>query len=85
MNSLKYGKPLGSLGILPEIMKVACAGDLTHLLDSVYSVWKEKSVPKDWANAVLVPIPKRGNLTSCDNWRGIALLDMVGKVVASII
>ena len=28
---------------------------------------------------------KRGNLTSCDSWRGIALLDMVGKVVASII
>ena len=68
-------------------MNVACADDffLTHLLDLVYSVWKKKSVRKDWANAVLVPIPKRGNLTSCDNWRGIALLDMAGKVVASII
>ena len=69
------------------MMNVACADDffLTHLLDLVYSVWKMKSVPKDWANTVLVPIPKRGNLTSCDNWRGIALLDMAGKVVASII
>ena len=77
----------GNSGILLEMMKVACADYffLTHLLNLVYSVWKEKSVPIDWANAVLVSIPKRGNLTSCDNWRGIALLDMVGKVVASII
>ena len=34
---------------------------------------------------LLVPILKRGNFTNCDNWRGIALLDMVGKVAASII
>ena len=58
---------------------------LTHLLDLVYSVWKKKSDPKDWANAVMVLIPKRGNLTSCDNWKGIALVDIVGNVVASII
>ena len=68
-------------------MKVACADDffLTRLLDLGYSVWKEKSVPEDWANAVFVLIPKSGNLTSFDNWTGIALLDMVGRVVASII
>ena len=44
-------------------MKVACADDffLTRLLDLGYSVWKEKSVPEDWANAVFVLIPKSGN------------------------
>ena len=25
----------------------------------------------------LVPIPKKGGLGSCDNWRGICLLDVV--------
>ena len=39
----------------------------------------------EWADAILVPIPKKGNLSSCDNWRSIALLDVVGKVVASIL
>ncbi len=33
--------------------------------------------PADWSDAVLVPIPKKGDLTQCDNWRGIALLDVV--------
>ena len=32
-----------------------------------------------------VPIPKKGDLTSCDNWRGISLLDVFGKVFAKVI
>ena len=42
-------------------------------------------MPKEWADAIIVPIPKKGNLWSCDNWQGIALLGVVGKVVARVI
>ena len=49
------------------------------------TVWDEKQVPREWANAILVPIPKKGNLSNCDNWRGIALLNVVGNAVASIL
>ena len=48
-------------------------------------VWKEGMVPADWSDAVLIPIPNKGDLSQCDNWRGIALLDVVGKVVARVI
>ena len=48
-------------------------------------MWRERRVPSDWCDAVLVPIPKKGDLTKCDNWRGIALLDVVGKVVARVL
>ncbi len=34
---------------------------------------------------MLVPIPKKGNLSCCDNWRGISLLDVAGKVTARIL
>ena len=43
------------------------------------------SVPSDWCGAILVPIPKKGYLSSCDNWHGISLLDVAGKVVARVI
>ena len=33
----------------------------------------DSCVPRDWSNAVLVPIPKRRDLGNCDNWRGVAL------------
>ncbi len=39
----------------------------------------------DWKNAEIIPIPKKGDLQKCDNWRGISLLDVVGKVLARII
>jgi len=31
---------------------------------------------KDWRDALIVPVPKKGDLLSCDNWRGISLLDV---------
>ena len=39
-----------------------------------------------WRDAVIVPILKKGDdLRCCDNWRGISLLDVVGKVMARIL
>jgi len=55
------------------------------LSDLVHTAWREKKVPQEWANSVLVPVPKKGDLSCCDNWRGISLLDVVGKVVAWIL
>ena len=51
----------------------------------MYTVWEESRVPREWTDAIHVPIPKKGNLRNCDNWPGIALLDVVGKVAARIL
>lgn len=85
VNKLKSGKDGSS--ILPEMVKASCNADgfPDLLLDLIHSTRKAKRVPKQWSDAVLIPIPKKGDLTCCDNWRGIALLDVVGKVTASII
>ena len=55
------------------------------IVDLLSSVWKERKVPKEWIDAIVVPIPKKGDLKICDNWQGIALLEVVGKMVARII
>ena len=39
----------------------------------------------DWKDTEIVPIPKKGDIKHCDNWRGISLLDVVGKVFAWIL
>lgn len=82
-----HGKAGGGSGILEEMVKSACCDCdfLDPLLDLVHTSWMEQRVPKERSDAVIVPIPKKGNLTNCDNWRGIALLDVVGKVAARII
>ena len=43
------------------------------------------AVPRDWSDAILIPIPKKGNLSRCDNWRGISLLEVTGKEMARIL
>ena len=69
------------------MLKAACCNDecIKRLLELVSNVWRECKVPADWCDAVLVSIPKKGDLSSCDNWKGIALLDVVGKVVARVL
>ena len=87
LGKLKNGKAAGKSNFLPEMLKVGKRKEdfVGMLTDLVSTVWKERRVPQEWADAILIPIPKKGNLQSCDNWRGIALLDMVGKVVARIV
>jgi len=38
-------------------------------------------MPQDWQDAILVPVSKKDNLHCCDNRRGIASLDVVGKML----
>ena len=82
---MKLGKASGSTGILPEM--VACGGENLHicLLNVMVAVWHSGDVVNDWRDAEIVPVPKKGNLRLCDNWRGISLLDIVGKLFARVI
>ena len=38
-----------------------------------------------WRDSIIVHIPKKGDLQSCDNWRGISLLDVAGKMFVRIL
>ena len=42
-------------------------------------------LPVDWQKAVIVKLPKKGNLEVCDNWRGETPLLVPGKVLYRII
>src|SRR3984957_10593156 len=48
-------------------------------------MWEEERVPKDWARGVIVPIYKEGDRENVDNYRGITLLSVVGKLYTSIL
>ena len=84
---MKNGKAPGISNILTEMLKAGGrVEELTAMIaDLVHRIWEERRVPKEWVNAILIPIPKKANLRSCDNWRGISLLEVTGKVVARII
>ena len=85
LGKLNINKAPGKNGILPE-MVMGCGGEmLTHIMDLFSTVWREGRVPAEWRDAILVPIPKKGDLLQCDNWRGISLLDTMGKLFTKVI
>ena len=67
----------GKNGTLPEMLKCCSADLLQQLVELFESVWQERVVPQEWKDALIVPIPKKGDLSLCDNWQGISLLDVV--------
>ena len=48
-------------------------------------VWKSGEVPDDWRNGAVVCISRKGNLTECDNWRGVSLPSIPGKIYCQVI
>ena len=43
-------------------------------------------MPGDWRSAVVVsPYKGKGDITECENYRGISLLNVVGKIYAGIL
>ncbi|KAI5734784.1 hypothetical protein M8J77_010417 [Diaphorina citri] len=55
---------------------------LTHLIKQI---WEKKSLPQDWKDGCIVPIHKKGAKAKCDNYRGISLLSIPGKVLTRVI
>ena len=85
MGTLKNGKAGGKNGVLPEMLKCCGTSMLERLVQLFHQIWEEGRVPSEWKDALIVPIPKKGDLSLCDNWRGISLLDVGGKLFAKTI
>ncbi len=85
LTKLKKRKAGGQSGILPELILYGGVLLWDRLFELMQVVWEEGKVVADWKNAVIVPIPKKGDLKQCDNWRGISLLHVAGKIFARIL
>lgn len=85
ISCLSNNKAPGTSGILAEMVKNGGPAFHTSLMKLISKIWTEGFVPQAWRDAEIVPIPKKGDLSLCDNWRGIALLDVIGKVVGRVI
>lgn len=74
ISRLKKNKAGGKSGLLPELLLYGNRELRNRLLRLMVDMWKVGCVVEDWRNAVIVPIPKQGDLKKCDNWRGITSL-----------
>ena len=75
--SLVEGKASGPDGIPPEVLK-RC--DLDEIILQYANKLLEGDKPDQWSESDLIPIPKSGDLSNTNNYRGIALSPVAAKV-----
>ena len=56
-----------------------------RLLNLCNMVMEGGDPPEDWKVGEIVPLPKKGNLADCNNWRGVTLLSVPGKAFCLMI
>ena len=81
---LKRNKAPGLDNITPEILKDGGSEIKTWLLRICKVVWEQEKTPEEWSKGIILPLPKKGDLTYCNNSRGITLIDIGGKVFSTI-
>ncbi|KAL5246977.1 hypothetical protein ACHWQZ_G018993 [Mnemiopsis leidyi] len=80
LKKLKNYKSNGLDEISNEQLKYGAPGIVPWLRDLFDSVWKNEEVPSDWRKGIITIIPKKGDLTFCNNNRGITLRSSASKL-----
>ena len=86
IDSLASGKATGNYGILPDLIKHCKTTLLLPLHAVLCQCWQEGAVPQDMVDSKVITLHKNnGERNECNNYRGISLFNIVGKVFARVI
>ena len=80
---IKDNKACGEDGIPPEVLKRCDLDDI--VLKYCNTALTEGKAPDQWKISNIIPVPKKGDLTKTDNYRGIALTSLVAKTLNRMI
>ena len=78
-------KASGGDGIPAELFQILKDDAVKVLYSICQQIWKTQQWPQDWKRSVLITISKNGNAKECSNYRTIALISNVSKVMLKII
>ena len=96
MKSMGQGKAPGLDGLPAEWFKVSLKGEedgegmpkspmAKALWKVLQNIWDTEVVPAAWNEASAVPVPKKGDLSRTDNYRGIALIQIGMKIISTVV
>ena len=79
---LKNGKAPGLNDVPPDAFKSLTKNNLANLLEHLNSFWNDEVDFEEWHEGRVVPVPKSGNLSDPNKWRGVTLMDIGSKLLA---
>ena len=85
LGSITMNKASGGDGIPAELLQIL-KDDAMRVLHSIcQQIWKTQQWPQEWKKSVFILILKKGNAKECPNYRAIALISHVSKVMLKIL
>src|SRR6185437_2581209 len=85
MHNLKNGKAGGIDTLVNEIFKYGGNEIAVATWRLCEEVFRLERIPRDWARGLIFPLYKDGDARNPDNYRGITLLSVVGKIYTTIL
>ena len=86
--AMANAKAVGPDGLPAELLKLGLQQDRTILLQLhrlIPLIWREGKVPKQWKDAVVTVLHKKGDKAEGGNYRGISLVSHAGKVLLKVV
>lgn len=81
-----WGLKRGKVANMDEIPLEKGSQDLMNtLINLVNECWSNAAVPEDWRRGTIIRLQKKVNLSDYNNWQGITLLSVQGKVLCTIL
>ena len=86
---VKKAKPKKSAGpdnISNEILKHTYPDCSSFILNALNNVFKKThTFPSEWTSSAIIPIHKKGDTNSCDNYRSIWLTSLFSKIYTAVL
>ena len=84
-SKVKNGNAPGLNDVPPDAFKSLTKINLANLLEHLNLFWYEEADFEEWHEGRVVPVPKSGNLSDPNKWRGVTLMDIGSNIFSSIL
>ena len=85
LGDMKSGKAPGYDSITADLLRVDTDTTVQVLHELFNKMWQEESIPENWLRGLIIKLPKKGDLMSCENWTGITLMSIVTEVLGRVL
>ena len=85
ISKLKVGKAAGIDRITPELLKNLDDQSLNVTVKILNKIFDSGEFPDEWATGIIVTIFKGGEKKDLNNYRGITLLSITGKLLVGML
>lgn len=80
LSSVPWNKAAGASGVSYDLLKAASFNALVHVADWFRLCYEIGLVPSSWTRSLVVPVPKKGDLSMIKNYRPISLTESFRKL-----